>query len=81
MAVLIPGGEPGSLIHSSNGFGSSSTVPGLTSRASDGLAAVQGDASSAPDLTILLAIMLLFVGAVIGAWAWRAQREPPSRPA
>jgi hypothetical protein len=32
-------------------------------------------------LTILLAIMLLFVGALIGAWAWRAQREPPSRPA
>jgi hypothetical protein len=69
--MLVPGGQPGSLIHSENGFGSSSDVPGLNAKASAGLAAVQGDGSSAPSAAIVLAIVVLAVGSVAGAGAWR----------
>lgn len=75
--VLVPGGQPGSLIHSSNGFGSSSAVPGLTSRSSSGLAAVQGDGSSAPLLTVALAVVVLLAGAFLGARAWRKEADAP----
>jgi hypothetical protein len=68
--MLVPGGQPGSLIHSENGFGSSSEVPGLNVKASAGLAAVQGDGSSAPSAAILLAVVVLGIGAVAGAGAW-----------
>jgi hypothetical protein len=68
--MLVPGGQPGSLIHSENGFGSSSEVPGLNVKASAGLAAVQGDGSSAPPAAILLAIVVLAIGVVAGAGAW-----------
>ena len=73
--VLVPGGQPGSLVHSSNGFGSSSSVPGLNSQASAGLGAVQSDASSAPLLAILLSLVVIGIGVYAGT---RARR--PSRP-
>lgn len=77
--MLVPGGQPGSLIHSENGFGSSSEVPGLNAKASAGFAAVQGNGSSAPPAAILLAIVVLAIGVVAGAGAWhrsnRRQRE------
>jgi hypothetical protein len=67
------------LIHSENGFGSSSEVPGLNAKASAGFAAVQGNGSSAPPAAILLAIVVLAIGVVAGAGAWhrsnRRQRE------
>jgi hypothetical protein len=73
--VLVAGGQPGSLIHSANGFGSSSSVPGLNEPTSAGLAAVQGNAGSAPLLASLLSLILLAVGGFIGARAWRAPRR------
>jgi hypothetical protein len=39
-------------------------------KASAGLAAVQGNGSSAPSAAILLAIVVLVIGAVVGAGAW-----------
>jgi hypothetical protein len=75
--VLVPGGQPGSLVHSSNGFGSSSSVPGLNSTPSAGLGAVQSDASSAPTLAILLALVVLAIGAYAGTRARRAPRGTP----
>jgi hypothetical protein len=69
--VLIPGGQPGSLVHSSNGFGSSSSVPGLNAPASGGLGAVQSDASSAPLLAILLALVVIAIGVYAGTRARR----------
>jgi hypothetical protein len=74
-AVLIPGGQPGSLVHSANGFGSSSLVPGLSAPASAGFGAVQSDASSAPVLAFILALIVLSVGGFCGSRAWRAQRR------
>jgi len=71
-AVLIPGGQPGSLVHSANGFGSSSSVPGLDAPAGSGLGAVQGNASSAPLLAILLSIVLLSIGGFVGRRAWHS---------
>jgi hypothetical protein len=71
-AVLVPGGQPGSLIHSSNGFGSSSRVPGLNAPSGSGLDSVQGNAGSAPLLAILLALVVFSVGAFAGV---RASRE------
>jgi hypothetical protein len=78
--MLVPGGEPGSLVHSGNGFGSSSQIPGLTSTPSAGLASVQGDAGSAPALAIMLAIIVMAVGAYAGVRARRssAPQAPPS---
>lgn len=70
-AVLVPGGEPGSLIHSSNGFGSSSRVPGLNAPSGSGLDSVQGNAGSAPLLAILLAFVVVSVGAFAGVRASR----------
>ena len=75
--MLIPGGQPGSLLHSSDGFGSSPTVPGLNASASTGLGEVQGDASSAPTVAILLAIAVLAIGALAGAHARRGSRNQP----
>ena len=85
----MPGGQPGSLIHSSNGFGSSSDVPNLGTPASAGLGAVQSNASSAPLLAILLAAVVLFLGGYVGVRTWRLPRaadrviafkEPPQLP-
>ena len=45
--VLVPGGQPGSLVNSSNGFGSSSRIPSLNAPAAAGLGSVQSNASSA----------------------------------
>jgi hypothetical protein len=88
--ILVPGGQPASLIHSSNGFGSSSKVPGAGSPASAGLGAVQSNASSAPLLAFLLAAVVLTLGGFAGVRAWRTggrrgpppdRRDPPQLPA
>jgi hypothetical protein len=68
--ILIPGGEPGSLIHSANGFGASSKVPGLGSPASGGLTSVHGS-GSVPLVAYLLAGFVLLVGGFVGVRAWR----------
>jgi hypothetical protein len=70
-SVLVPGGQPGSLIHSSNGFGSSSKVPGLGAPASAGFRALGSSASNAPLLAILLALVVIALGVVAGGRAWR----------
>jgi hypothetical protein len=70
--VLVPGGQPGSLIHSANGFGSSSRIPSLDSPPSAGLGAVQSNASSAPLLAFLLAAVVLSLGGYVGVRAWRS---------
>jgi hypothetical protein len=75
-AVLVPGGEPGSLIHSANGFGSSSAVPGLNAPASAGFRSVQANASDAPVLAIVLALVVIALGALVGL---RAVRSAPPR--
>jgi hypothetical protein len=77
-AVLVPGGQPGSLIHSGNGFGSSSRVPGLNGPTSPGLAAVSDGGSSAPTLALVLAAVVLLVGGFAGIRAARGPR-PTSR--
>jgi hypothetical protein len=87
--VLVPGGQPGSLVNSSNGFGSSSRVPSLNAPAAAGLGSVQSNASSAPLLAILLAALVLALGGYIGVRSWRGPRraqlaepkEPPQLPA
>jgi hypothetical protein len=79
--VLVPGGEPGSLVHSSNGFGSSSAIPGVDAPPVSGLGAVQSNASQAPLLAIGLGILLLGVGGYIGRRAWRPSRRADSPPA
>jgi hypothetical protein len=70
------------LIHSSNGFGSSSSVPSLNGPPSAGFGAIQSNASSAPPLAIFLAIIVLVIGALIGVRAWHQPRRhglpPPS---
>jgi hypothetical protein len=50
-------------------------VPGLGSHTQAGLGAVQADASSAPLLTILLALVVLAVGGYIGVRSWRSPRR------
>lgn len=72
--MLVPGGQPGSLVHSGNGFGSSAAVPSVHN-ASSGLGAVQSNASSAPLLALLLVLVVLTLGASIGFRAWRAPRR------
>lgn len=79
-ALLVPGGQPGSLLHSGNGFGSSSQVPGLSAPASVGFRTLGGGASNAPVLAILLALVVIVLGVVAGARAWRVSRGP-TRPA
>jgi hypothetical protein len=59
------------LIHSSNGFGSSSKIPGVNAPTNQGLGAVQGDASSAPLNAILLAAVVLLIGGYAGMQAWK----------
>jgi hypothetical protein len=76
--ILVPGGQPGSLVHSTNGFGSSSTVPGLNGGSSPGLGAVQSNASDAPLLAGVLALILLSMGGYLGARAWRRTPGPGS---
>lgn len=73
--MLVPGGQPGSLVHSANGFGSSSAVPGLSAPASPGVGAIQGDASHAPALALLLTVLLLGAGVLTGFWASRGARR------
>lgn len=79
-SVLVPGGQPGSLIHSSNGFGSSSKVPGLGAPASAGFRTL-GGASNAPILAVLLALVVIALGVVAGGRAWRLSRAGGSPPA
>jgi hypothetical protein len=73
----VPGGQPGSLIHSSNGFGSSPVVPGTRGSTTGNLAAVQSDSGSAPTVAILLAVIVMTIGGFAGARAWRGVRRPP----
>lgn len=73
-ATLIPGGQPGSLVHSSNGFGSSSAVPGLNAPASAGYKAIAGSPSDAPVLAIVLSFVVILLGAFTGSRAWRVAR-------
>ena len=73
--VLVPGGQPGSLVNSSNGFGSSSRIPSLNAPAVAGLGSVQSNASSAPLLAILLAALVLALGGYIGIRSWRGPRR------
>ena len=70
-AVLVPGGQPGSLIHSGNGFGSSSLVPGVNAPLAPGFQAVDSNASSAPTLAVVVACVVLALGAITGVGAWR----------
>jgi hypothetical protein len=70
-ALLVPGGQPGSLVHSANGYGSSSAVPGVNAPASAGFRAVGDTASNAPLLAILLAALVITLGLVAGARAWQ----------
>ena len=79
-SVLVPGGQPGSLLHSSNGFGSSSQVPGLNAPASAGFRTL-GSASNAPLLAILLALVVIALGVVAGGRAWRLSRPGAPPPA
>jgi hypothetical protein len=79
--VLVPGGQPGSLVHSANGFGSSSSVPGVDSPFSPGIGTVQNSGSSAPLVAIVLALVLLSLGGLAGARVWRGNRRAPSSPA
>jgi hypothetical protein len=76
--VLVPGGQPGSLVHSANGFGSSSKIPSLNSPASAGLGSVQNNASSAPLLAILLAGVMLVLGGYVGVRTWRSPKRRPA---
>lgn len=75
-AILIPGGQPGSLIHSGNGFGSSSLIPGVTGPLPLGLvAAAQGTPGGGPPLAVVVALAVLLVGLFAGARAWRSGRH------
>lgn len=73
-ATLIPGGQPGSLVHSSNGFGSSSAVPGLNAPAGAGYKAIAVSPSDAPVLAIVLSVVVILLGAFTGSRAWRVAR-------
>ena len=74
--VLVPGGQPGSLIHSANGFGSSSQVPGLNAPSGSGLGALQGNAGSAPLLAIILTLVVMLIGGYAGVRSWKVPRQP-----
>jgi hypothetical protein len=69
--ILVPGGTPGSLVHSANGFGSSSQVPGYNAPTSQGFGALQSGSGSGPLLAIVLSVLTLLVGMFFGAQAWR----------
>jgi len=75
-ARLVPGGQPGSLIHSANGFGSSSLVPELRGPLGSTVIGPQTSASSAPQLAMLLSLVLLAVGLFVGTRAWRGSGRP-----
>jgi hypothetical protein len=67
----VPGGQPGSLVDSSNGFGSSSQIPGVTAAVSPGLGSVDGNGETAPIAAFLLAALVLAVGCFLGVRASR----------
>ncbi len=73
-SLLVSGGQPGSLIHSNNGYGSSSLIPGVTGPLPAGFRSIDGPGSSAPTLAILISVLVLALGALAGAGAWRAVR-------
>jgi hypothetical protein len=75
--VLIPGGEPGSLIHSSDGFGSSPVVPGLSTSGSDAAQYGSPGDAAAPVLALALAGLVLAVGAFAGVRSVRGPRRQP----
>jgi hypothetical protein len=72
---LVPGGQPGSLIHSANGFGSSSQVPGAGAPLPPGLAAADTNDSSGPPLAVVLALVVLALGVYAGARSWHVSRS------
>lgn len=74
-AGLVPGGQPGSLIHSANGFGSSSLVPGLRGPLGSTVSTPQASANSAPQLAMFLSLVLLAAGLFVGTRAWRGPRR------
>jgi hypothetical protein len=75
--ALVPGGEPGSLIHSAGGsVGASTSIPGLSGPTSGGLASVQGNGSSAPVTAFILAAVVLGIGGLAGRLAWRPRHAP-----
>ncbi len=71
-SLLVPGGQPGSLVHSSNGYGSSSQIPGVSGPLPAGFRSVEGSGSSAPTTAILILVLVLALGGLTGAGAWRA---------
>jgi hypothetical protein len=78
-ATLPSGGTPGapSSIHSENGFGSSSQVPGVSpmaSRLGAGVAAARTAGSTLPNLLLLALIGLAAVA--VGLIASRGRGEP-----
>ena len=70
-SLLVPGGQPGSLVHSGNGFGSSSKVPGLSAPVSAGFRTLGRNSGDAPLLAILLALVVIVLGMFAGARSWR----------
>jgi hypothetical protein len=68
---LVPGGQPGSLIHSANGFGSSSEVPGVNAPLAPGFSNASSGTSSGPPIAVILALVVLALGVYVGARAWR----------
>jgi len=73
--ILVPGGTPGSLVHSSNGFGSSSEVPGYDAPISQGFGALRSGSGSGPLLAIVLSVLTLLAGVFFGAQAWRPRNR------
>lgn len=71
---LVPGGQPGSLVHSANGFGSSSEVPGAGAPLPPGLANAAAGTSSGPPIAVILALVVLGLGVYAGGRAWRPWR-------
>ncbi len=73
-AALVPGGEAGSLVHSENGFGSSTVVPGAAGGGDGAPATVPGNSSSAPTRAFVLAAVVLLIGCYAGFAAARFRR-------
>jgi hypothetical protein len=79
-SLLVPGGQPGSLVQSANGFGSSSRVPGYNAPVSAGFRALGRNSSDAPLFAILLAIVVIVLGVFAGARSWRLGHPLTRRP-
>lgn len=79
-SLLVPGGQPGSLVQSANGFGSSSQVPGYNAPVSAGFRTLGRNSSDAPLFAILLAIVVIVLGVLAGARSWRLGHPLTRRP-